>query len=76
MDHTTLSETMLFEKIEIEWFSCEETQKKRNEFRHFYREITDKILEEKENIESHIRTNMSQKLPKSHKRTTQKAGKS
>jgi hypothetical protein len=56
MDHTTLSETMLFEKIEIEWFSCEETQKRRNEFRHFYREITDKILEEKENIEAHIRT--------------------
>lgn len=75
MDHHVLSETMLFEKIEIDWFSCEETKRRKKEFRHFYQEIVDKILKEKENIEEHIRERSARPSPKFHKRTTQKAGK-
>jgi 8-oxo-dGTP pyrophosphatase MutT (NUDIX family) len=50
MDKNVLSKTKLFEKIEIQWFSLEDMEKKRNEFRNFYQEIVDKFIEEKENI--------------------------
>jgi 8-oxo-dGTP pyrophosphatase MutT (NUDIX family) len=50
MDHKLLSRTKLFEKIEIDWFSLEDLQKRHNEFRGFYREIIDLFLEDKDNI--------------------------
>jgi 8-oxo-dGTP pyrophosphatase MutT (NUDIX family) len=50
MDHKTLNDTKLFEKIEINWFSIDDMKKRRMEFRGFYQEIVDKFLEDKENI--------------------------
>jgi hypothetical protein len=50
MDNKKLKATKLFEKIEIKWFSIEEMKTMRNKFRHFYREISDKIIENKEEI--------------------------
>ena len=50
MDHKVLSDTKLFEKIEINWFSVEDMKKHKKEFRKFYQEIVDKFLEDKENI--------------------------
>jgi len=50
MDHKVLSDTKLFEKIEIDWFSLDDMRRRKKEFRKFYQEIVDKFLEDKENI--------------------------
>lgn len=43
MNKKLLNGTKLFEKIEIDWFSEADLTRRRGEFRHFYREIADKI---------------------------------
>jgi hypothetical protein len=45
MNKKMLNGSKLFEKIEINWFSEEDLKKRREEFRHFYREIVDKLRE-------------------------------
>ena len=45
MNPKMLNSTKLFEKQEIRWFSVDELKTKRNEFRSFYREIVDMLLE-------------------------------
>lgn len=57
MDKQLLSETRLFEKIEIGWFSCEDMRRDINKFRGFYQEIVEKLLADKENIERFISKN-------------------
>jgi 8-oxo-dGTP pyrophosphatase MutT (NUDIX family) len=54
MNNTTLSETKLFEKIEIGWFSIDDIKRRKKEFRNFYQEIVDDILVDMENIEQFI----------------------
>jgi len=54
MDRNVLNKTKFFEKIEIQWFSVEEMRTRRNEFRGFYREIVDKILDQLPQIRSHF----------------------
>lgn len=54
MDNQLLSKTKLFEKIEIGWFSLEDINKNRGEFRSFYEEIIDKILAHVENLRPFI----------------------
>jgi hypothetical protein len=54
MNHTVLSKTKLFEKIEIGWFSIDEMKHRKKEFRNFYQEIVDDILSDIENIEEFI----------------------
>lgn len=75
MDHKLLQSTKLFEKIEIQWFSEAQAKTKRNEFRHFYREILDRILREKSNIQKRFE-HISTKHPRSStfvvRRTTRK----
>lgn len=44
MDHSVLSKTKLFEKIEIEWFSIEDIKRRIKEFRPFYQEILKKEI--------------------------------
>jgi 8-oxo-dGTP pyrophosphatase MutT (NUDIX family) len=65
MNHTTLSNTKLFEKIEIDWFSIDDIKRRKKEFRGFYQEIIDDILADIENIEKFImkktRTNTTRK---------------
>jgi hypothetical protein len=50
MDHKTLSDTKIFEKIEIKWFNEKDLQKSRHLFRPFYRTIIDRICDELESI--------------------------
>ena len=50
MDHKTLNDSKLFEKIEINWFSIDDMKKRKREFRKFYQEIVDKFLDDEENI--------------------------
>jgi hypothetical protein len=46
MDHKTLSDTKIFEKIEIRWFCETELASSRSLFRPFYRAIVDRIIKE------------------------------
>jgi 8-oxo-dGTP pyrophosphatase MutT (NUDIX family) len=64
MDKNVLSKTKLFEKIEINWFSIEDMENKRNEFRNFYQEIVEKFIENKENIYKFIDKKMKRNSKK------------
>ena len=50
MDQQLLSKTKLFEKIEIDWFSIDQMKKRIKEFRLFYQEMVQLILEEESQI--------------------------
>ena len=54
MNHTVLSKTKLFEKIEIGWFSIDDIKRRKKEFRGFYQEILDDILRDIENIQTFL----------------------
>jgi len=50
MNQRYLTNTKLFEKIEIRWFSMEEMKQRKNEFRNFYKNVIDMIIEQEANI--------------------------
>ena len=54
MDKKLLNKSKLFEKIEINWFTTEQMKSQKYKFRHFYREIVDKILLELPKIKKFI----------------------
>ena len=64
MDAKMLSESRLFEKIQIDWFSESELKTKRSQFRKFYRDIVDKFIDEIENIRSFIAKKTGRKTRK------------
>ena len=63
MDKKLLSKTKLFEKIEIQWFSEEDLKTKRSQFRSFYQNVVDMILQEAKDIKQFI-TKKSKKRTK------------
>jgi hypothetical protein len=68
MDKKLLSSTKLFEKIKIEWF-CEDDLKKRGtEYRSFYKDIVDLIIEHKPKIRKFIASRSN----KTHSKTMRK----
>lgn len=54
MDHKLLSGTKLFEKIKIEWFCEDDLAKRGSEYRSFYKDIVDLIMEHKPKIRKFI----------------------
>lgn len=75
MDKTTLNDSKLFEKIEIQWFSVNDLKKKKSQFRNFYQEIVDIFIEKVDEIQSFVvrksgSTGFTQREPKNktHKR--------
>lgn len=70
MNKHMLNASKLFEKIEINWFSETDLVKRREEFRHFYREIVDKI---RENI-GPIKNFLKEVQRKVNKKKTQRKG--
>ena len=64
MDKKMLNESKLFEKIEIGWFTPDDMVKRRSEFREFYREIVDKILDDLPRITKFIRSKASKRKTK------------
>ena len=64
MDKKMLNESKLFEKIEIGWFTPNDMVKRRSEFREFYREIVDKILDDLPRITKFIRSKASKRKTK------------
>jgi 8-oxo-dGTP pyrophosphatase MutT (NUDIX family) len=70
MDKKMLNDTKLFEKIEIQWFTIEEMKKRRDEFRNFYRDIVDMIIDK----ETEVREFLEKKMTKpKHKGTRKKS---
>ena len=66
MNKKFLTNTKLFEKIEIKWFSIDEMKKRKNEFRNFYRNVVDVIIKE----ESNIKRFLNKKRSSTKKRNT------
>lgn len=72
MDNTYLSETKLFEKVEIDWFTVQDMKRRLKEYRSFYQEIVGELLEEMPKIETFLR----KKNKKFMKKTVKKSKKS
>jgi len=70
MDKQVLNDTKLFEKIKIGWFSLEEMQARRSEFRGFYQEIVDKFVAQSTEIRKFAEKKRAK--PRSRSNTTQK----
>ena len=70
MDHTLLQKTKLFEKIEIGWFSPVQARKSRPQFRPFYQNILDTVID----AVPHIRAFFSH-TPARKNRTSKKLSK-
>ena len=68
MNKQQLNDSKYFEKIEINWFSITQINVRKNEFRNFYREILDVILENKDKILEFI----SKQTVKFHSNKTRK----
>jgi 8-oxo-dGTP pyrophosphatase MutT (NUDIX family) len=54
MNRRFLKSTKLFEKIEIEWFSEDDLKKRMSEYRPFYREVVETLLQKLEQIREFI----------------------
>lgn len=57
MDNAYLSKTKLFEKAEIGWFTCQDMRKRIKEYRSFYQDIVNELLDEMPKIERFLRKN-------------------
>ena len=58
MDKTLLNDSKLFEKIEIRWFTIKEMKKHISQFRNFYQEIVEQLIESEDNIKMFLRKNL------------------
>ena len=70
IDKNVLNDSKCFEKIEIDWFSIEDIKRRKKEFRSFYREIVDSVLENLPQIRQFIKLQSVKK--KTKKRIHQK----
>ena len=59
MDPAVIRDSKIFEKTQIQWFDIEELARRRNEFRDFYRNIIDLILEKKAEIIAFAKKSLS-----------------
>ena len=50
LDPSVIRDTKIFEKTQIQWFDINELKRRRHEFRDFYRNIIDLIIEKKSEI--------------------------
>ena len=75
LDPAVIRDTKIFEKTQIQWFDIDELLKRRHEFRDFYRNIIDLILEKKAEIIAFAKKSLGKgKLKgKSNKQRTSKA---
>ena len=71
LDPNVIKNSKIFEKEEIRWICVDELKKMRPQFRHYFRNIIDMILNEKESINSFIEKNLK-KITK--KKTLRKGG--
>jgi hypothetical protein len=55
MNKQFLTDTKLFEKIEIRWFSVDDMRRNRGKFRNFYRNIVDMLLKKEKEIRAFLK---------------------
>lgn len=70
LDPNVIKSTKIFEKEEIRWICVDELKKMRPQFRHYFRNIIDMMLNQKESINSFI----EKSLKKSTKKKTLRKG--
>jgi hypothetical protein len=71
LDPSIIRDSKLFEKTQIRWFDINELAKRRSEFRDFYRNIVDLILEKKAEIIALAKRSLTDKkyMTKRNKKT-------
>jgi 8-oxo-dGTP pyrophosphatase MutT (NUDIX family) len=57
-----LLKTVLFEKQKIEWFCIDDMKNRRKEFRNFYQDIVDKIIDRELDIKRFIKNKKTRKV--------------
>lgn len=67
LDERVRNESKIFEKTQIKWFSLDEIRTHRSEFRSFYKNIVDMILENEEQIDKFVRSKGKKSKTKSRK---------
>jgi hypothetical protein len=76
LDPSIIRDTKIFEKTEIRWFTFDDIQKMRKEFRSFYQKIVDLILKNKKSIEMFTKNKLgSTKKTKKNKQNQRKTKK-
>ena len=58
LDPKIISDTKIFEKTQIKWFSFEDIKNHHDDFRSFYKNVVDLIMKNKSNIEIFIRKSL------------------
>ena len=56
LDAKIIKNTKIFEKTQIKWFSFDDIKRHHNEFRSFYKNIVQLIIDNKSDIEKFVRT--------------------
>jgi 8-oxo-dGTP pyrophosphatase MutT (NUDIX family) len=64
MDHDYLKETKIFEKVEIRWVCVDDITKMRPQFRSYFQNIVDMIVNEKVAIQNFIRSRLKKRTVK------------
>lgn len=83
LDKHILKNSKIFEKVEIKWVCISELPKMRPKFRHYFRNIVDKILAEKDDIKHfiekcqgrHLKREFVRKMTSKRRNTTNKTRK-
>ena len=75
LDPRIISETKIFEKTEIKWFSFDEMLKRKKEFRTFYQNIVELILNNRHEIELFVKTRYRNKKTQSRNKKTRSRNK-
>jgi len=66
LDPKIIRDSKIFEKTQIKWFSFDQIKKNHNEFRSFYQNVVDLIMENKDGIEKFVRKSLKASLPKTN----------
>jgi hypothetical protein len=64
LDPEVIKKTKIFEKAEIQWICVNDLQKRKNEFRNYFQNIIDLILDNKDKIKHFIKKKMPNNLNK------------
>lgn len=59
LDPKIIRDTKIFEKTQIKWFTYDEMVKNKNNFRKFYINIVNQIIQNKDDIHSFVKSNLS-----------------
>jgi 8-oxo-dGTP pyrophosphatase MutT (NUDIX family) len=73
MNRRFLKSTKLFEKIEIEWFSEDDLRRRMSEYRPFYREVVETLLQKMQEVRNFVTNSRRKKSRRQLRRKTKTA---